>query len=84
MRQGSRLRDGLAGKGGAIVLALTATAVFSVMHALVRHVGGELHPFEIAFFRNLLGFVAVLPLVVRGGRQVLVRRGTALELPQNL
>ncbi len=50
------------------------------MHALVRHVGGELHPFEIGFFRNLFGFVAVLPLAVRGGRQVLVSAQPRLQL----
>jgi len=38
-----------------------------VMHALVRHVSTELHPFEAAFFRNLFGLLFVLPLVARSG-----------------
>ncbi len=49
----------------AAVLMLLATIVFSSMHTLVRFVGQELHPFEIAFFRNLFGFFTVLPLIVR-------------------
>ena len=51
----------------AVLLALGSTAMFSGMHALVRQLSGELHPFEIAFFRSLFGLVAVLPVVWRMG-----------------
>ncbi len=44
-----------------------ATIVLSSMHGMVRHLGGELHPFLIAFYRNLFGFIAILPLVYRVG-----------------
>ena len=40
------------------------------MHALVRHVSGSLHPFEIAFFRSLFGLAVVLPLLYRAGPSV--------------
>ncbi len=43
------------------------TIVLSSMHGMVRHLGGELHPFVIAFYRNLFGFIAILPLVYRVG-----------------
>ena len=43
------------------------TVVLSSMHGMVRHLGGELHPFVIAFYRNLFGFIAILPLVYRVG-----------------
>ena len=55
----------------ALLLAVSSTAVFSVMHALVRHVSGSVHPFEIAFFRSLFGLVAVMPLIIRAGPSVL-------------
>lgn len=40
------------------------------MHATVRHLSTDLHPFEIAFFRNLFGIVALLPLILRSGGTV--------------
>jgi drug/metabolite transporter (DMT)-like permease len=41
-----------------------ASAGFAVMIGLIRHVANSgIHPFEIAFFRNLLGLVAILPWV---------------------
>ena len=35
-----------------------------VVHGMVRHVSADLHTFEIAFFRNLFGLLAVSPLIV--------------------
>ena len=52
----------------AVLLAIAATAMFSGMHALVRQLSGDLHPFEIAFFRSLFGLLAALPIVYRLGR----------------
>lgn len=52
---------------GAVSLAVFATAVFATMHALVRYVSGELHPFEIAFFRSVFGLLTLLPLILRYG-----------------
>lgn len=34
---------------------------FAAMMSIVRHLSADLHPFEIAFFRNLLGFAFILP-----------------------
>ncbi len=44
-----------------------ATIVLASMHGMVRYLGTDLHPFVIAFYRNLFGFVAVLPLILRTG-----------------
>ncbi len=46
---------------------LVATVAFSTMHALVRHITQELHFFEVAFFRNFFGVVALLPMFLRYG-----------------
>jgi drug/metabolite transporter (DMT)-like permease len=51
---------------GALMMALAAAA-FSVMHAAIRHVSTEMHPFEIAFFRVVFGFVALAPIFLRDG-----------------
>ena len=50
-----------------LFLMFLSTIVLACMHGMVRHLGGELHPFVIAFYRNLFGLVAILPLVFRIG-----------------
>ena len=37
------------------------------MAVMIRLASAELHPFEIAFFRNLFGFAFALPLLLRHG-----------------
>jgi len=61
-----------------------AAMVLSAMHAIVRHVSGELHPFEISFFRNLFGFVAVLPLLIRAGWSGLRSKQPGLQVVRGL
>ena len=46
---------------------LGATVLFSCMHATIRHASAEMHPFEIAFFRNLFGLALLAPLLFRYG-----------------
>lgn len=38
------------------------------MNCLIRFVADELHPFEIAFFRNFFGFLSILPFAFAAGR----------------
>ncbi|MHA1536561.1 MAG: DMT family transporter [Alphaproteobacteria bacterium] len=40
---------------------------FAAMAGIIRHVSAELHPFEIAFFRNLFGLAFMLPWLARVG-----------------
>lgn len=68
----------------ALLLAVASTAVFATMHALVRHVSGSVHPFEIAFFRSLFGLVAVMPLLIRAGPSVLVSKNPKLLIIRGL
>ena len=51
----------------AMVLMVASTIALATMHALIRHISQDLHPFEIAFFRNVFGFVALSPLFIRYG-----------------
>ena len=57
---------------------LMATVMFSCMHGMIRHVSAELHPFEIAFFRNMFGLALLAPLLFRYGIAPL--RTTKLKL----
>ncbi len=44
-----------------------AAALFASMHGTVRLVSADLHPFVIAVFRNMFGFMALIPLLLHGG-----------------
>ena len=46
---------------------LACAFLISSMLAGVRHVSGDLHPFEIAFFRMFFGFALFTPVFVRHG-----------------
>jgi drug/metabolite transporter (DMT)-like permease len=51
-----------------MALILFSTLGFSGMHAVIRQLGKEdLHPFEIAFFRNFFGLIVLSPLFLRHG-----------------
>lgn len=55
------------GNLAAIGFMLLSGACFSVMHATVRKLGADLHPFEVAFFRSFFGFLFLLPLLFQVG-----------------
>jgi drug/metabolite transporter (DMT)-like permease len=59
---------------------LAATAVLTCMHATVRHVSDDMHPFQVTFFRNLFGLVAILPLAARTGLASIKSRQPGLQL----
>ena len=48
-----------------IALMCLSTLAFAIMHGLVRFVSEVLHPFQIAFFRNIFGLAFLLPLLLR-------------------
>jgi len=50
-----------------ILLMLSGTLFLTAMVAIVRYLSSDLHPFVIAFFRNLMGLVMLLPLLLRTG-----------------
>ncbi len=54
-----------------ILLMFISTFFFSAMHASIRQVAAELHPFEIAFFRNVFALLVIVPWFVRYGLQPL-------------
>ncbi len=50
-----------------VVFMILASAFLASMHGTVRYMSGELHPFVIAFFRNVFGFCVLLPWLMRIG-----------------
>ena len=63
-----------------MAMMFVATTILSCMHGLIRHVSAEMHPFEIAFFRNVFGLLVLVPFVVRAGRAGLVSQQPGLQL----
>ncbi len=59
---------------------LLATITLTGMHTLVRFLSAEMHAFEITFFRNLFGLVAMAPLMLRAGIGGLRSRQPGLQL----
>lgn len=57
---------------GALWMVGSAIA-FSLMGALIKILGQELHGFQIAFFRALFGLIAVLPLMFGQGGIAILR-----------
>ena len=56
----------------AVCLMMFSALMFQSMNAVIRHVANlGLHPFEIAFFRNVFGILALVPLIVRYGIEVM-------------
>ena len=50
-----------------MALMLGAGICMAAMHVLIRHVSDHIHPFEIAFFRNLFALFAMAPWFVKLG-----------------
>jgi drug/metabolite transporter (DMT)-like permease len=46
---------------------VSATVFFSLMHGLIRDASDGMHPFQIAFFRNLFGLIILAPWFLRSG-----------------
>lgn len=57
--------------GAGITLVIAASAFFACMHASVRYVSTDMHPWEVGFFRNLFGFLMFAPVMLRSGLDLL-------------
>lgn len=51
----------------AVLWMVLSTAIFATGNILIRHATSEVHPFQVAFFRNLFSLLCLLPLVVGVG-----------------
>ena len=62
----------------AVGLMVVSTLMFGLMAVVIRLASRQLHPFEIAFFRNFFGLMFALPLLARHGLGIF--RTTKLSL----
>jgi|JI10StandDraft_1071094.scaffolds.fasta_scaffold14108_9 drug/metabolite transporter (DMT)-like permease len=67
MTSSDHKRSGLPDPMLAALLALGACVFFACLSATVKHLSSELHGFAIAFWRNLFGFVFMIPWLWRHG-----------------
>lgn len=63
-----------------IGLVIFGGLFFAGMHASVRFVSAELHPFEISFFRQFFAFLLFLPWIFRTGPSALRTRRPGLQV----
>ena len=54
----------------AIVLMIISGFCFVMMHGTVKYLSDEIHPFEIAFFRNVFVIIVLAPIILTNGRKV--------------
>ena len=64
----------------AAMLMLAGMLAFSIMSALVRLAAGQIHSFEVAFFRNILAVLMFLPLIMRKGPGMMRSKQPKLHL----
>jgi drug/metabolite transporter (DMT)-like permease len=75
----SALSDRKAALKGVGFMALAGFLV-AMLHVAVREVSKEVHPIEIAFFRNVTGFVLLLPFLLRQERSLWKSKQPKLQL----
>jgi len=63
-----------------IAVMVAATVCFSAMHATIRYLAAELHPFQMAFFRNFFGAIVFLPVIMKSGLSFLATTRIDLHL----
>jgi drug/metabolite transporter (DMT)-like permease len=51
----------------AVAIMAVASLLFNGMNAIIRHVSADIHTFEVAFFRNVFGIIALMPIFLREG-----------------
>ncbi|MBH88062.1 MAG: RNA polymerase subunit sigma-54 [Pelagibacterales bacterium] len=66
-----------------IGLMIIATVLFSVMHASIKHMSSNMHPFEIAFFRNLFGLLVIAPWFIKYGIEPLKTKKIKLHMARS-
>ena len=64
-------RDAGGSMSRAIWLMTLSAVIFGFMAITIRYASKQLHPFEIAFFRNVFGFLFAAPLLLRHGTGLL-------------
>ena len=64
----------------AIVLMIVSGFCFVMMHGTVKYLSDEIHPFEIAFFRNVFVVIVLAPIILANGRKVFVSKQPKIHI----
>jgi len=56
-----------------------AAMIISVMHVLVRDLSSEINPIQIAFYRNVIGFMMLFPFLLRQDRSLWITKQPKLQ-----
>ncbi|MEG9861541.1 MAG: DMT family transporter [Parvularculales bacterium] len=67
LRIGRRAFEKLPGNVRGAIWLLMSAVLFTVMTILVKHIGGRLGVFQVAFFRALFSLLVILPFLIRVG-----------------
>ena len=81
---GADLWERLPSTARVAILVITAAGALSAMHAVVRYLSPSIHPFELAFFRSLFGFIVIVPLLLRSGVESLRTHQPRLQMLRGL
>ncbi len=73
-------RGGLSGNARGALWMIASGLGFTLMALMIKLLGDRLDSFQIAFFRCLIGFLAILPFVVRYGLSSLRTRALKVHL----
>ncbi|MGH1479025.1 MAG: DMT family transporter [Geminicoccales bacterium] len=65
--QASSLYRGLTPAVQAAILMVMGAAFVATQNGVIRAASADIHTFEIVFFRNLFGLMAMLPFLIKGG-----------------
>ncbi len=64
----------------AIVLMIVSGFFFVMMHGTVKYLSEEIHPFEIAFFRNVFVVLVLAPIILTKGRIIFVSKQPKIQI----
>jgi len=67
-----------------ILAMILSTVSFTLMHAAIVHVSRDIHPFQIAFARNIFGLIVFVPIIARSGLAVFHTSKIGLHILRNV
>ena len=64
----------------AIILMIVSGLCFVIMHSAVKFLSQEIHPFEIAFFRNVFVALVLAPIIISHGCKIFVTKQPKIHI----
>ena len=67
-----------------MIWMIASGALFALNFSIIRHLGDDLHAFEIVFFRNLFGLLVLIPMLWRLERRQLIPKRPMMILSRGI